>query len=70
MTPQELDAIEARAQNVCNGFVTAKERNARDALRLVGLVRVRERQIEKLRAELEDALRGSDVTDFFSRMGL
>ena len=52
MTPQELDAIEARAQNVCNGFVTAKERNARDALRLVSLARVRERQIEKLQAEL------------------
>ena len=66
MTPQELDAIEARAQNVCNGFVTAKERNARDALRLVSLARVRERQIENLQAELE-AARSADP---FRNLGL
>lgn len=66
MTPEEFATAERAAAEVVNGFKTPKERNARDVLRLVSLVRVRERQIESLRAELE-AARGADP---FRNLGL
>lgn len=48
MTPEELDRVERDAAEVINGFKTAKERQARDVLRLVAVLRLRDRQIAEL----------------------
>lgn len=54
-----------RAEKVINGFTTPKLQQARDVIKLADLLEVRNKQVERLAAELQKHKTGDD---FLSRI--
>ena len=79
MDKDQIAAAKARAAEVVNGFKRVTEQNARDAMKLVEALELRDRQISAMKKRmLADALTNASkygkpkfsMDDFFKSIGL